>query len=77
MTILLEGREQTLNYINTPYKFRLVMSDATLIGKRRAAQLLMAALLERIERDEGDESMDLEAILDDELHRIVDREMSN
>ena len=77
MTILLEGREQTLNYITTPYKFRLIMSDGSLIGKRRAAQLLAAAVLERIECDEGDKTLDLEAVLEDELQRLAAKDMSN
>ena len=45
VSILLEGREQTVNYVRTPLRFTLVLSDETLIGKRRAAQRLMAAAL--------------------------------
>ena len=40
--ILLEGREQTVNYIPTLYRYTLTISDNTLIGKRRAAQRLGA-----------------------------------
>jgi cytidylate kinase len=43
--VLLEGREQTVNYVPTPYRFTLVLSDGTLIGKRRAAQRLAADAL--------------------------------
>lgn len=39
--VLLEGREQTVNFVRTPHRFSLVLSDETLIGKRRAAQRLM------------------------------------
>lgn len=39
MTVLLEGRAQTVNYIDSPFRFELVMSDAQLIGMRRAAQV--------------------------------------
>merc|ERR1712150_47396 len=46
MTILVEGREQTLNFVPTPLPFTLVLSDRTLIGKRRAAQRIMARSLE-------------------------------
>jgi cytidylate kinase len=43
--VILEGREQTVNYVRTKHRFNLVLSDASLIGKRRAAQRLMAATL--------------------------------
>merc|ERR1711935_857267 len=43
--VLLEGREQTVNYVRTPHRFTLVLSDDSLIGKRRAAQRLMADAL--------------------------------
>lgn len=58
MTILLEGREQTLNYMETPHKFRLVLSDESLIGKRRAAQRLMAETLDRLENKSEDQDFD-------------------
>jgi hypothetical protein len=43
--ILLEGREQTVNYMPTPFRYTLTISDSTLVGKRRAAQRLAAATL--------------------------------
>ena len=43
--VLLEGREQTVNYVRTPHRFILTLSDSSLIGKRRAAQRLMAEAL--------------------------------
>ena len=46
--VLLEGREQTVNYVRTPFRFILELSDPSLIGKRRAAQRLMADALERV-----------------------------
>jgi len=48
-TVLLEGREQTVNYIDSPHRFELTLSDATLIGKRRAAQRIGAKALEVLE----------------------------
>eukprot|EP00548_Thalassiothrix_antarctica_P000466 CAMPEP_0194133374 /NCGR_PEP_ID=MMETSP0152-20130528/3577_1 /TAXON_ID=1049557 /ORGANISM="Thalassiothrix antarctica, Strain L6-D1" /LENGTH=315 /DNA_ID=CAMNT_0038828683 /DNA_START=115 /DNA_END=1062 /DNA_ORIENTATION=- len=42
--VLLEGREQTVNYVRTPHRFTLTLSDETLIGKRRAAQRVMASV---------------------------------
>lgn len=46
MTVLLEGREQTVNYIDSPHRFELVMSDSQLIGMRRAAQRIGARAIE-------------------------------
>jgi len=40
--VLLEGREQTLNFIPSPYRFCLTMSDPLIIGERRAAQRIAA-----------------------------------
>ena len=56
ISILLEGREQTVNYVRTPLRFTLVLSDESLIGKRRAAQRLMAAALAAI-GEEASESV--------------------
>lgn len=47
MSVLVEGRAQTLNYIRTPFRFELILSDELIIGKRRAAQRLMAAALKK------------------------------
>lgn len=54
ISILLEGREQTVNYVLTPLRFTLTLSDETLIGKRRAAQRLMAAALEDLNGETSD-----------------------
>jgi energy-coupling factor transporter ATP-binding protein EcfA2 len=48
MVVLFEGREQTVNYVRTPHRFTLVLSDPSLIGKRRAAQRLMAMVQEKL-----------------------------
>jgi ribosomal protein S7 len=45
--VLLEGREQTVNYVRTAHRFILMLSDLSLIGKRRAAQRLMADALKK------------------------------
>merc|ERR1712232_549648 len=34
---LVEGREQTLNYLRTPHRFELVLNDPCVIGQRQAA----------------------------------------
>jgi len=46
--VLLEGREQTVNYVRTPFRFTLILSDESLIGKRRAAQRVMATTLKKV-----------------------------
>merc|ERR1712118_466120 len=37
INVLVEGREQTLNYIRSPHRFELVLDDNSIIGKRQAA----------------------------------------
>mmetsp|Transcript_17966 Transcript_17966/g.39295 ORF Transcript_17966/g.39295 Transcript_17966/m.39295 type:complete len:370 (-) Transcript_17966:71-1180(-) len=69
MVVLLEGREQTVNYVRTPLRFTLTLSDDTLIGKRRAAQRLGAAALSAVSDDATDD--DIEAALDKELEKMV------
>lgn len=46
--VLLEGRAQTVNYITTPHRFTLTMSDSTLVGMRRCAQRIAAGALGRV-----------------------------
>lgn len=58
LVVLLEGREQTVNYVRTPHRFALILSDESLIGKRRAAQRIMAAAI-------VDESMLMESCSDE------------
>jgi cytidylate kinase len=55
--VLLEGREQTVNYVRTPYRFTLVLSDESLIGKRRAAQRVMAAALSELSENATEEDV--------------------
>lgn len=43
--VLLEGRSQTVDYVRTPSRFTLTLSDGSLIGKRRAAQRIGAEAL--------------------------------
>ena len=47
LQVLLEGREATVNYVPTPFRFTLTMSDTTIIGERRAAQVIGAKALEK------------------------------
>lgn len=78
--VLLEGREQTVNYVRTPHRFNLILSDESLIGKRRAAQRLMAQALHDLETDtssgtdattDSDGNQTLPAILDAALAHLV------
>eukprot|EP00397_Hematodinium_sp_SG-2012_P048923 GEMP01056235.1.p1 GENE.GEMP01056235.1~~GEMP01056235.1.p1 ORF type:complete len:306 (+),score=92.02 GEMP01056235.1:227-1144(+) len=46
--VLLEGREQTLDFIPADFRFCLTLSDASLLGKRRAAQRVAASALKSI-----------------------------
>jgi hypothetical protein len=46
--VLVEGREQTLNHLRTPYRFELTLPDPTIIGARRAAQRMMGAAQEAL-----------------------------
>ena len=45
MNVIMEGRAQTLNYVRTPYRFELTLSEPLIIGKRRAAQRIAASAL--------------------------------
>lgn len=64
--VLLEGREQTLNFIESPYRFCLTMSDTTVIGQRRAAQRIAGKAVEK-----ATEGGDLGAVLKDVLKELA------
>lgn len=51
--VLVEGREQTLNFMPSPYRFELVMSDTSVLGNRRAAQRIAGEALKTVQ--EGDD----------------------
>jgi len=67
--VLLEGREQTVNYVRTPLRFTLTMSDMTLIGKRRAAQRLAAAAMAEV--NEGASEDEITRSLVGQLAKMV------
>jgi len=46
--VLVEGRQQTLDFIPSQYRFCLTMSDPTVIGARRAAQRIAADVAGKI-----------------------------
>merc|ERR1712127_1067261 len=67
--VLLEGRQQTVDYVRSPHCFVLTLSDSSLIGKRRAAQRVMAAALARAKEDDTDDV--ISNILKEELETMV------
>jgi hypothetical protein len=69
--VLLEGREQTVNYVKSPHRFILMLSDESLIGKRRAAQRIMAGALEALkDKSDADEAA-INKALEDTLEAMV------
>ena len=67
--VLLEGREQTVNYVRTPLRFTLTLSDMSLIGKRRAAQRLAAGALGKVRADASED--DIVKALGGQLNKMV------
>ena len=57
LVVLLEGREATVNYIPSPYRYTLTMSDRAVLGQRRAAQRLAAAVLKDVGEGASDEAI--------------------
>lgn len=70
--VLLEGRQQTLDYIETPHRFCLTMSDPLLIGKRRAAQLVGAKALAACDDNGGEAGVSDAAVEDALLSALAD-----
>lgn len=70
IVVLLEGREQTVNYVRSPNRFTLTLSDDTLIGKRRAAQRLMGETIKLIDKESATVES-IEAALDKSLQAMV------
>jgi cytidylate kinase len=67
--VLLEGRAQTVNYMSTPHRFELVLSDDKIIGQRRAAQRIMGKGIQLLE--EGASEEQVQTTLDQVLHDFV------
>jgi cytidylate kinase len=60
-SVLLEGREATVNFVPTPHRFTLTISDKGLLGQRRAAQRLMAAAFKELSTQRAEGSQDASA----------------
>lgn len=69
--VLLEGREQTVNYVKTPHRFILMLSDESLIGKRRAAQCVMAGALDALGDNTGADENTVSEALQKTLQAMV------
>ena len=51
--VLMEGRAQTLDYVRTPHRFELTLSEPNIIGMRRAAQRMMGEALKALKANEA------------------------
>jgi len=71
ITVLLEGREETVNYVETKNRFCLTLSDESLIGKRRAAQRMMASALNSLEGKNNESNADVVKALETSLEIMV------
>jgi cytidylate kinase len=49
--VLLEGREQTLDHIPSPFRYCLTMDDIEVIGRRRAAQRIAGGVLAELNKE--------------------------
>ena len=63
MNVLMEGRAQTLNYVRTPHRFELTLSEPNIIGMRRAAQRMMGEALKQLKGNEAATPEDVRAAL--------------
>eukprot|EP00924_Labyrinthula_sp_SR-Ha-C_P013083 maker-scaffold_12-snap-gene-9.0-mRNA-1 protein AED:0.01 eAED:0.01 QI:73/1/1/1/1/1/2/143/324 len=57
--ILLEGRQQTVDFIESENRFELILSDPTMIGKRRIAQVISAKALNKLDVEEENDNADV------------------
>jgi len=54
LNVLLEGREQTVDYVPSKFRFTLTLSDTVVIGQRRAAQVIGANALKQLQEKGGE-----------------------
>jgi cytidylate kinase len=74
VNVLLEGREQTLNYIRTPHRFELVLDDVNVIGMRRAAQRMGAEALKKLQQQGSTSDNDVASALKSALESMAQEE---
>jgi len=61
--VIIEGREATVNHIPTPFRFALTLDDPETIGRRRAAQRVMAAAAKDLAGAAAPSDADIDAAL--------------
>ncbi|CAE7241197.1 hypothetical protein AK812_SmicGene43593 [Symbiodinium microadriaticum] len=68
--VLLEGREETLDFIPSNYRFRLTLPDSCnlLRGQRRAAQRILGEAKEILSKTDGDS---VDAVLNEALQTVA------
>ena len=68
--VLLEGREETLDFIPSHYRFRLTLPDSCnlLRGQRRAAQRILGEAKEILSKTDGDS---VDAVLNEALQTVA------
>ncbi|KAL1527653.1 hypothetical protein AB1Y20_009039 [Prymnesium parvum] len=74
MNVLMEGRAQTLDYVRTPHRFELLLSQERplVIGKRRAAQRMMGAAQAKLKAMQKSNvtRFEMTTILNEELQKL-------
>ena len=72
LIVLLEGREATVNYIPSRFRYTLTMSDNVALGQRRAAQRIGAAAQAKVaERS----ALNSGAMSDAEIESVIRKEL--
>lgn len=70
MNVLMEGRAQTLDYIRTPHRFELTLSEPIIIGMRRAAQRMMGSAVTCL-KDNSASTAEVHVALEESLARML------
>jgi len=70
MNVLVEGREQTLNYIRTPHRFELVLDNPNIIGMRRAAQVMAGSANVQLKDQPNADEAAVKTALDEALKKL-------
>ena len=55
--VLVEGREQTLNFMQTKLRFELTLSDLNIIGRRQAACKIAGNTLKCVKEGDGEDAI--------------------
>lgn len=70
-TVVVEGRQATVNYVQTEYRFNLMLADTSIIGQRRVAQRMVGAARENISAEDKDNYEKVYAALGEALVKIT------